>query len=138
MKKLNDDEIQKLLEEGLAKPDEEISATEQEDIKAYQFLFENLRKEPEEGLPYNFAAKVRLRVQEKINRTSDIKLYLYAAVIGIAGFGIAYMLLVFYNQQAASKFYSAISGFKWVFVLALISFLAIQYLDQKLVKENKR
>jgi hypothetical protein len=137
MKKLNDDNIQRRLEQGLSESGESLSEIEKEDIKAYQFLFEELEQEPAEGLPYNFAAKVRMRIEAKVKRTSDIKLYLYAALVGIAGFGIAYCMLVFYNQQAASQFFEAVSNFKWGFVLALICFLTIQYLDQKLVKEHK-
>lgn len=137
MKELNDDDIQKLLEQGLAKPADDLFAVNKDDIKAYQFLFEELGKEPAEGLPFNFAANVRRHIQTKVTRIADIKLYSLMAVIGVLGFTVAFCLLVAYNQKAALHFYSAVSAYKWVFTLALVCFLGIQYLDQKLVKEHK-
>lgn len=136
MKELNDDDIQNLLEKGLGDTDK-IPTTNQDDLKAYQILFDGLKQEPAEGLPFNFAAKVSASIKAKLTRKADIKLYTWAAIMGIAGFGIAYAVLVVYSKNAASQFYTAISAYKWAFVLALTCFLAIQYLDQKLVKEHK-
>ena len=137
MKKINDDDIQRLLEKGINETDPRLSAAEKEDIEAYRFLFKTLSAEPKAGLPYNFAAKVSRRIQAKANRVNDIRLYLLAGFLGIAGFVIAYGLLVFYNRNTATQFLAAVAEYKWAFVLALVSFLTIQYLDQKLIREQR-
>ncbi len=135
MKKLHDDEIQKLLEESLSATDTELSASQKEDFEIYRRLFQALKKGPEGGLPYNFSAKVAKSVQAATSRTSDVKFYILVLLILIPITVGAYTLLSFVNHQVASQLVKAILAYKWALLFALISLFTIQFLDQKLIKE---
>ncbi|ASU32019.1 hypothetical protein [Mucilaginibacter xinganensis] len=136
MKKLNDEEIQRLLEGELKSADELLSAGEKESLDQYRFLFEKLKDEPKEGLPYNFASNVKRRVQQQFNRKRDMRFYLIAFVVLIVGFAGFYQVLVVVNENAGARFMDVLYKFKWVIFLGAATFLGILYLDQKLVKEG--
>lgn len=107
MKEFNDDELQRLLE-----------------------------TEPMEGLPYNFASKVRSSVQVEVNRKKDIRFYLMAFGGLILGFASFYGLLSVVNVDAGNAFIDIVFRYKWLLVFASVVFMAILYVDQKLVKER--
>ncbi|MDP9077125.1 MAG: hypothetical protein M3O71_06855 [Bacteroidota bacterium] len=136
MKKLNDGEIQSLLEGGLNLPGEPTSAEEKKELEQYRFLFEKLKEEPKEGLPFNFAAKVKNRLQAQLNRKRDIRFYLITFVALILGFAAFYQVLVVVNENAGVQFMAVLYKFKWVIFLGAAIFMSILYLDQKLVKES--
>lgn len=136
MKKLNDEEIQRLLEGEIKPSDELLSADEKESMDQYRFLFEKLKEEPKEGLPYSFASNVKRQVQRQLNRKRDVRFYLIAFVALILCFGAFYQALLVVNEDAGAQFIAAFYKFKWVMFLGSAIFIGILYLDQKLVKER--
>ena len=135
MKKMDDEDLQKWMEENRAakKMDSPVS----DDAKAYQFLFDVLDTEPLQGLPYDFSAKVTRRVQAEVKRNSELKYYLIGIGIFVAAvIGIYALLTSIKLGAAATPYVSALLQYKWVFVLGIFSFLTIQYLDVILVKRN--
>lgn len=136
MKVLNDEEIQLLLETGSNPAEGLMAEEEKQNLAQYRSLFENLQKEPTEGLSYRFASSVRIRLQQQLNRKKDVKFYLAAFVMLMLCFGAFYGLLLFLNVNAGDEFLEVLFKFKWVIVLGGALFLGILYLDQKLVKEN--
>lgn len=81
MKELDDDDLQELLNSGLPAGNQTLSKSEKDDLLAYQNLFDALNTEPEQGPPFNFAANVRRKLQERINRKSDLRFNLLALLI---------------------------------------------------------
>jgi hypothetical protein len=136
MKKLNDEEIQRLLEGELKPSDELLSADEKESLDQYRFLFEKLKEEPKEGLPYSFASNVKARLQQQLNRKRDVRFYLIAFVALILCFAAFYQGLLVVNEDAGAQFMAALYKFKWVIFLGAAIFISILYLDQRLVKES--
>jgi hypothetical protein len=136
MKKLNDEEIQRLLESELKPSGDSLSADEQKSLEQYQLLFEKLKEEPKEGLPYNFASKVKARLQAQLNRKKDIQFYLISLVVFVLGFAAFYELLKFVNANAGDQFIAVTFKFKWIVILGAILFLGILFCDQKLIKER--
>lgn len=133
MKKIDDEELQKWIEENrlVKKTDNPLS----DDAKAYDFLFDILETEPLQGLPYDFSAKVTRKVQAKAKRSSELRYY----IIGLIIFGVS--VIAIYLLSLSSKSIPAISPYiitllqyKWIFILGMLSFLTIQYLDAILVK----
>lgn len=136
MKKLNDEEIQRLLEGELKPSDELLSADEKESMDEYRFLFEKLKEEPKEGLPYSFASNVKRRVQQQLNRKRDFRFYLITFVALILCFAAFYQVLLVVNEDAGAQFMVALYKFKWIIFLGAAVFIGILYLDQRLVKES--
>lgn len=136
MKKLNDEEIQRLLEGELKPSDELLSADEKESLDQYRFLFEKLKEEPKEGLPYSFVSNVKRRVQQQLNRKRDVRFYLITFVALILCFAAFYQVLFVVNEDASAQFMVALYKFKWVIFLGAAIFISILYLDQRLVKEG--
>lgn len=136
MKELDEEEIQRLLEEELSFSAASISDEEEKNLEQYRFLFEKLKEEPKEGLPFGFAASVKKRLQKQLNRKKDARFYLAAFVLLSFSFALFYTLLQTINGNAADQFIAVVLKFKWAIVLGILVFLSILYLDQKLVKER--
>jgi hypothetical protein len=62
MEKMTEQELQDFLAKGIQPSDDSLNS------KAYQMLFNELKNEPANGLPYNFSAKVtaKLRLQQDL------------------------------------------------------------------------
>lgn len=127
MKELNDDELQQWLEGGKTPP-----AGESDDIKAYNALFDLLKAEPEDGLPYDFSAKVIRSVETQTQRKSEFKYNLLAAIIFIVILVSAWFSVNIYNPQLSA----ALLPYKWLLLSAPLIFIIIQYLDQRLIKRK--
>ena len=134
MKKMDDEELQKWMEENRAakKMDGPVS----DDANAYQFLFDVLDTEPVQGLPYDFSAKVTRRVQAENKRSSELKFYIWGLAIFVAAIAIIYGILLLIKPTNKIVYLDLLLQYKWVFILGIFSFLTIQYLDVILVKRN--
>jgi hypothetical protein len=133
MKKLNDEDIQRMLADASDNP-----ATTKDDLKAYRLLFTQLGEAPPVNLVHNFAAKVAAQVQAKRNRSSIYQLFLMITA-GLAVFAVViYCLLLFTNYSIVVSLKVAAGPYKWAIAFIILSLFIIQYVDQKLVKEPKR
>ena len=132
MKKMNDEEIQKWLEENGSKTNELPTG----DARAYNMLFDLLNTEPAEGLPYDFSAKVTRRVQAETKRNSELRSYLISIAVVSVVIAFIYGLFSIIRPQLGNGFLNIVAEYKWELVLAIFSFLTIQYLDQVLIKSN--
>src|ERR1700712_1823441 len=88
MKKMSDEELQKLLDDNklLSNAGEATS----DDAEAYHLLFDILDTEPAQGLPYDFSAKVTRRIQAEAKRSNELRIYLislavFAVVVAVVG-----------------------------------------------------
>jgi hypothetical protein len=129
MKEMNDDELQQWLS---GKP--QLPADDQlgKDEKAYKALFEALDNEPAKGLPYDFSAKVTRHIQTEAKRSNDLKFNIIAALLFIGILAVLCLGFSAWNPKQAPE----LLKFKWVLLLFPIVFIAIQYFDQKLVRER--
>ncbi|MGZ3777453.1 MAG: hypothetical protein ACXVI9_07655 [Mucilaginibacter sp.] len=128
MKEMSDEELQQWLENNK----QQLPAGEalSKDSGVYNMLFEALGKEPENSLPYDFAAKIARRVVAREKRSNELKYNLVAALIFIAALGFIYSLLAFFTPDQAFL----LLKYKWILLLFPPAFMAIQYFDQRLVK----
>lgn len=129
MKKLNDQEIQEMLEKGISNPE-----SNDQDFQTYDMVFEALKKAPAEGLPLNFSAKVIAQLQAKKDQAIDFKWYLIIPLVLIIAIGAFYLSLAYVNTRYAALFASLLSKYKWMITFTLSFFLTIEYLDKKVVR----
>jgi len=127
MKEMNDDELQRWFESKRVQGEPTT-----EDGKAYSSLFEALSKEPERGLPYDFSAKVMQQVKADVKRRNDLKWNILAfAIFALIVAGVYGLVLTFDPKTLPS-----LLAYKWIFLMVPAVFIAIQSIDQKLVKTN--
>lgn len=129
MKEMNDEELQRLFEGGKQLPGD---GQPGDDAKAYQILFEALKREPEKGLPYDFAPNVTRQIQAKQTHGSEIRSNLIAAGLFLAAMAMVCCILAFLKPDTRST----LLEYKWVLLSLPLAFIAIQYFDQKLVKNR--
>lgn len=132
MKKMNDEEIQKWLEENRHQNTKLPSG----DAKAYDFLFNLLETEPDKGLPYDFAVKVTRKVTAEQKRNSELRSYLISMAVVAVIVACIYGLLSMVKNQQSTGILSVIMEYKWALILSIFSLLTIQYLDTTLIKSN--
>lgn len=126
MKEMDDEELQRLFTDGHLSPDECLPA----DANAYRALFDALKTEPENGLPYDFAAKVARQIRAGQKRGSELRPNLLAACL----FLITLTMICYALAILSPESIPALLKYKWVLVLLPVGFIGIQYFDQKLVK----
>lgn len=136
MKKLTDEQIQALLDSELKPSGDMLSASEKQQVEGYQSLFQQLNKEPEQGLPFNFASKVSRQLQLKLKRRSDIRFNLLALFGLIAGLGIVYGILTLVDLNSGNQFLLAILKFKWLLILGSLILLGTLMFEQRVVEKN--
>ncbi len=132
MKKMNDEEIQKWLQENR----HESTPLPDGDAKSYDLLFNLLETEPDKGLPYDFAAKVTRKVQAEHKRNSELRSYLISIAVVAVIIACIYGLLSLVKNQQSVGVLAVILEYKWALILSIFSLLTIQYLDTKFIKSN--
>ena len=136
MKELDDDELQELLNNGLVPDNKILSEEDKNDLLAYQNLFTALGTEPKEGLPMSFAANVRRKLQEQINRKNDLRFNLLALLIFTVVLAIAYGLLALISPANSRLVVETAIKFKWVLLAIILGFFSLLLIDQRLVKRD--
>jgi hypothetical protein len=136
MKEDNDKKLQQLIEEGSALPFETFSASDEEDLFAYQTLFNHLKTEPAEGLPYAFAAKVRRAVELKALLKTNTRFYLTAILIFAFVAVTGYFMLALVNKEAGNLALSVILKYKWLLLMGLATFVGLQLFNPSAPEEN--
>jgi hypothetical protein len=127
MKEMSDEELQQWLENKQQLPE---GSTLRKDADAYRALFEVLGEEPENGLPYDFAAKVTRHINGNEQRDNELKYNLVTVFIFIAALAASYGLLMFFIPEQTP----ALLKYKWILLLFPPAFIIVQYFDQRLVK----
>ncbi len=107
---------------------------EQEDLKAYRFVFDQLNQEPPSGFSYCFSKKVMQQLRSRKRSGRWLGWYFLVVVILTVGLGLTYGMLGLLNKVAASRFVEWVNASKGLIILALLTFLIVQYLDQRLIR----
>lgn len=111
MKKYSEDDIQKLLLNALSTP-------------------------PEEGLRMDFSAKLRNKLQDKLQYKNRLRFYGGWALIFGAAMIILFVGLMFLDKAYDTHVTKSISEHKWIFIITFPLLFLIQYLDHIMIKKN--
>ena len=84
----------------------------------------------------SFAANVRRKLQEQVNRKNDLRFNLLALVIFAAGLTLAYGLLAAISPESGDMFLNAIISFKWLLLTLVTGFVGYLFIDQRLVNRS--
>ena len=134
MEELNDDELQELLSRGAGTGDDLFTPKENSDLLAYQKLFDTLAEEPSQGLSFSFAANVRRKIQEQLNRKSDRRFNLLAVTIFALSLVLAYCLLMWISPATGGLILNVVLKFKWVLSMMIMTFFCLLISKQRDVR----
>lgn len=135
MKKHSEDELQRLLEEGVT-PNHFLPRSEQDkkEFEVYNSLFEVLRKEPEAGPSYYLSKKVTAALRSEIILKQRKKSYIsLASMLFICVAGILAALSFTDSLFDAGLIQMVLSG-KWIFIFCFICIFLVQFADQKFLQ----
>ena len=124
MKKLTDEEIQRLF-------DDHIIVEPSDEAELYQKVFSELSKFPDVHA-HNLAQDVVLDIQNRIERRATIKTYLVIAVSLAITFFILIAASFFVDKLLTLKLLSVLNNFIWV-VVFLITIIIISTTSDKLI-----
>ena len=136
MEELNDDELQDFLDRSIGNIEHTSGEKATADLLAYQDLFKALQTEPVQGLPLSFASNVKRKLQEGLNRKSDLRFNILAAIIVMLSLLLAYGLLQLISQATAALVLSMVVKFKWVLASVIFLFFSFLLIDQRLIKRQ--
>ncbi|CAM4248087.1 hypothetical protein SAMN06265348_10721 [Pedobacter westerhofensis] len=136
MEELNDDELQDFLDRSIGNIEHTSGEKATADLLAYQDLFKALQTEPVQGLPLSFASNVKWKLQKGLNRKSDLRFNILAAIIVMLSLLLAYGLLQLISQATAALVLSMVVKFKWVLASVIFLFFSFLLIDQRLIKRE--
>ena len=136
MEELNDDELQELLSQGLSSGNKSFNEKEAGDLLAYQDLFKALETAPLAGLPLSFASNVRRKLQEQLNRKSDIRFNIMAVSVFVLSLVLGYGLLQLISESTAELVLNVVLKFKWILISVIGLFFCLLAIEQRLVKRD--
>lgn len=135
MKKLTDQDIQKIVEERFAKHQPDPSTPLNEEVAAYAQLFTVLATPPAEGLPMDFSAKLGRNLQQQLQKQNRFRFYGVWALVFVVAMTVLYFGLMLIDISYQTNITTKIMEHKWIFILAFLLLFLIQYLDHTSIKE---
>lgn len=130
MTDMNDEQLQRMLEEGAPVP------SDHEELQAYKMLFNALQQPPPLHIPNRFASRVSMRIQAKRERVNNLRFYLLVAAIILCSAAVTAGMLLAFAPAAAAGILSVIIAKKWLLIFSAGALTAIQLADKWLLKKT--
>ncbi len=135
MKKLTDEEIQKIIEDQ--QYDKAGGQGEEEDLHAYRLLFEALDEAPADSLSLHFADRVAHKALIQAEQRQNLR-YLLLQLLSISVAWPVSIVLLFIYQPVI---YQQLSGYlyenRWIVIFSVLMYTLIQIVDYGLVRSRK-
>lgn len=127
----HDEELQKNLEAG--RP----ATGDENEVRAYQQVFDALRQEPEFSLPHGFADRVVKKLVQRETAKTTTREYVWFGV------GATLLLIAFITAIVLSGFkfelgvFSGIKSYKGLFFFAVLFIGLLQVIDKRLLRAKR-
>jgi hypothetical protein len=126
-----EEELQKNLESGKLPEGDDL------DIKAYQHVFNGLKKAHEYSLPIGFAERVVAKAVETREKRGFSRDFLWFG-IGLFLMVVACIVAIVYSGFKPSLgFLSGLADFKGLIIFGAVFIFFLNWLDKKLVRKNE-
>jgi len=132
MKKLTDEEIQKMVEEKQF----DHTDAESQDLYTYKLLFDALREPPEGGLSLRFADRVARQAFVQAALRQQKRLWLLQIFTISIALPLAAILLLMYQPQVAQNLFDYFYELRWILIFAIGMYLLIQWADYSLLHKH--
>jgi hypothetical protein len=125
----HEEELQKAIEKGIHAASDDINA------KAYQHVFDTLKKEPQYQVPANFAEHVALKIQKKNSPgfTNDMFWFGVGIFLTIVTGAIA---IAYTGFKPDLGFLKGLADFKGLLVFGAAFIIFLNWLDKKLLRKS--
>ncbi len=130
MNRMDDEKIQQWLESN-KQATLQTSAGDATDLEAYEWLFQNLKKQPPVIIPYEFAAVVTREAKLRYCRRSDHDFYIVIGSLCLSGLVLGVVSLFMISPQTGKLLMDHAVHFKWIYLFIIAFFCFIQWLDEK-------
>jgi hypothetical protein len=136
MEELNEEEIQRLLEQQLKEGGMQELPGSNKDAGLYQLLFAALADEP--GTLQNSGLAEAVVKQIKINeqKTESLRYNILIAAVLVAGLLSSYFAISYLNPAVLQSALIFIEAYKWIFIFIIFCFGIIEIADKSLVKRS--
>lgn len=137
MRKLTDEEIQKIVEDSLRDQNSyDISEENHRDLKMYSLLFEELKPQPLNALSDDFADKVINKINGKKALEDTLKYYGLILLLILLFMSVTVGTFVYAEVPYLDNILALMDKFKSSIIFGIICLLLIQFFDQLLVKNR--
>lgn len=124
-----EEELQKNIESG------HVPLNDDPDAKAYQQVFNVLKKEPDVMLSASFADKVLSKIEDR-RSSSLVKDYVWL-ITGLVLICVVFVVAVYLSGlRPALGFLEAIAGYKGIFIFGALFIGFLQWIDKLLIKHK--
>lgn len=96
-----------------------------------------LASPPIEGLSMNFSAKLRGKLQERLQRENRIRFYRIWGLAFILGITVLFIGLQLIDQAYGTHVIRSVDDHKFIFILGFLLIFLIQYMDHTSIKEQQ-
>ncbi|MDB5136863.1 MAG: hypothetical protein JWP37_3466 [Mucilaginibacter sp.] len=136
MKELNEEDIQRLLEQHLKENGKQELPGSNKDIALYQLLFTALAGEPNTLKSGDMADAVIKQIQINEKKAESFRYNLIIGAVLAGGILFAYFVLNYIDPATLKSVLNLISGYKWIVVFIILCFAIIEIADKKIVKRK--
>jgi hypothetical protein len=130
MESLDDEEIQRLIEEQLKTHGVPDVSEKDEDARLYRLLFTELKNDPANAKASQLAERVVGQIWLKQDRTEQIGYAVSIFAVFLLISGLVYGALVFTNTVFTGGITYVFVAHKSIFIFIVLAFCAIQFLDR--------
>ena len=134
MKKLTDEEIQKIIEEGSSV---ETNGKDTDDLRTYKLLFEALREDPAGKLSVNFADRVASKAFVQAEKRQSRQFLLLQLLSIFVALPLSVLLLSFYQPDITQQLSTYLYEARWIISFSILMFVLIQLADHTLLRQKK-
>lgn len=137
MRKLTDEEIQKIVEDSLLHQNlSDISEESHRELKMYSLLFEELKPQPLNALPEDFADKVIHKINGRKALEDTLKYYGLILLLILLFMSVTVGIFIYTEVTYLNDVLALMDKFKGSIIFGVTCLLLIQFFDQLLVKNK--
>jgi hypothetical protein len=132
MKKLTDEEIQKLLDSKSATIPSDLAG----EAKLYELVFAELNKEPDFRLPEDFSYKVTGKIWQQNSEEKRVTPNLLLVISIVSALLISTGVMLYLNNTVITNLVTLLLDYKWIVLFGLIILALVEACDRLLVRRR--
>jgi len=138
MKHMSDEELQRLIEEGMGSRKNDVSDKANPDFQAYGHLFNALETDPDFALSADFADKIVQNISWRQSIRVFLNQFLLVAACVLGGIGIGLGAIYYVNTDLGAQFQHMMNEAKWILFFGAVLLIIIQFVDKVFIRRPNR
>ncbi len=138
MKHMSDEELQRLIEEGMGSRKNDASDKANPDFQAYEHIFNALETDPDFALSADFADKIVQKISWRQSIRVFVNQFLLVAACVVGGIGISIGAIYYVNTDLGTQFLQMMNEAKWILFFGFALLIIIQFIDKIFIRRPHR